>query len=316
MNKEGQVNSGLSTLVAAVELQVLPEPLSLEATPAVDGVPPMLEYPAAPGLNQQPPLLGETHLPKPKLVQDCDQLLIDTQKITSISTLEPDLMESMTKIPSADMLHSQLADGFPIVLGCIKERFLNICEVLQPFLEFLTQSTSNVHLLSSKPNAHMISNCYVTSLPLVYFSNILYSKELLVSIAARTFAVSSKPAARSLDASNIWGYPLPIMDNADSYQFWVVHLNGCTGEQYLNGVPTSHHSRLYKTHDSLVAFVRNQFDELRLDEEAHLRGGFTNNCETIYIAGFNSSQQVSPHGKQLKPQRLTSIAFSSCIFSG
>jgi hypothetical protein len=299
-----------------VELRVLPEPLSLEATPAVDGVPPMLEYPAAPGLNQQPPLLGEPHLPKPKLPQDFDQALIATQKITPVSTLEPDMMVSMNKILPTDLLHSQLVDGVPIVLGRIKEQFPDICGVLQPFLEFLTQSTSTVHLLSSKPNAHMISNCYMTSLPLVYFSNILYSKELLVSIATRTFAVSSKPAARSFDASNIWGYPLPIMDNANSYQFWVVHLNGCTGEQYLNGVPTSHRSRFYKTHDSLVEFVRNQFDELRPDKEAHLHGGFTNNCETTYIAGFNSSQQVSPHGKQLKPRRLTSIAFSSCIFSG
>ena len=59
-------------------------------------------------------------------------------------------------------------------------------------------------------------------------------------------------------------------------------------------MPAGQRSRFYKTHDRLVAFVMGQFDELRPDEEAHLRQGFTKNCDTVYIAGFNSSKQLVP----------------------
>ena len=180
MNEEGQANSGLSTLAEAVQSRVLPKPASpvptpgidvvptplespagpvldpqpplivekngpisnivpdcdqvlvdpekitsnkimppdlMESTPGVDVVPTPLESPAGLVLNPQPPLVGEKNGPISNIVPDRDQVLVDPEKITSNKSMQPDLMESMTKIPSADMLHSQIADWVPIVLG-------------------------------------------------------------------------------------------------------------------------------------------------------------------------------------------------------
>jgi hypothetical protein len=57
-----------------------------------------------------------------------------------------------------------------------------------------------------------------------------------------------------------------------------------------------------------VDFFRDQFDELQPDEVKNIRDGFVSNCDTIYIAGYNSSEQKSP-------QILAAIQYS-CTPSG
>ena len=73
-----------------------------------------------------------------------------------------------------------------------------------------------------------------------------------------------------------------------------MHLIGCTGIEYLNGLTTHQSSRAKKIHESLIHFLKKQFNELCPDEQSHIWDGFTTNCETIYIAGFTSSKQPTP----------------------
>ncbi len=115
----------------------------------------------------------------------------------------------------------------------IQKRFPKCQPMFGEMVEFIAQSTSDQLL---QPNFHpknLLANEYATALPFAHFSNLIYSKELLIQFASRQFKCASTKAnsKRKADPIQLWGMPLPSTDNF-SYQFWVVHLKGKNGDAY------------------------------------------------------------------------------------
>jgi hypothetical protein len=200
--------------------------------------------------------------------------------------------------------------GSSIVAGRIKDRFPKMKSMLPQLVEFLTQTTTDEHLGPSMHPTVLLSNPNVTALPLIYFTNLIFSQTLLVNVASKTFnpPIRKSGYVRPSDVNNILGMAVPLMEKVPGkyscYQFWLVHLNGRTGNTFMEGLHVNERSILYKFHDMFVSFFRSQFNELRPDEEKNIRDGFTSNCDTIYIAGFNATNQKSP-------QILASIQYAS-----
>jgi hypothetical protein len=95
----------------------------------------------------------------------------------------------------------------------------------------------------------------------------------------------------------LWGCSLPIerlTRNSASYQFWVVHLEGRKVGEYVNSATVIQKKEFDVFADSLVMFFENQFDAMRDDEKKNIKGALVQNCETLYIASFNTHKQLVP----------------------
>ena len=192
----------------------------------------------------------------------------------------------------------------------IKKRFPKL--VPRPELvEFISHITTDTTNPQPATEGSVLADRYVTALPLVFCTNLIYSLTLLKQLAVTTFNTkpkqqnfkpkqmnSRKPSIRPWDRGNIWGMPVesPSVPNiSDPYQFWVVHLNGRRGPDYFQSISASDETtKKKKLLDALVIFFLRQFPSLHSDEEKNIREGFLANCETIYIAGFNATTQVTP----------------------
>jgi hypothetical protein len=112
-------------------------------------------------------------------------------------------------------------ESYQVVSDRILEHFSNLNNILTQLVEFLTQSCSDVLLTQSMHRGLLLSSIHMTALHLIYFSNLLYSKALLVNMAARTFVSVERHnnLSRQTDAVNIFGVPIPVMVDNKSYQF-------------------------------------------------------------------------------------------------
>jgi hypothetical protein len=259
-------------------------------------------------------VVADTQMSALPMKQRPEEMAAELERVTSFDSskvpwvTQPDPTASTPTKVSSVVLDGMV--GSTIVSGRINDRFPKMTSMLPQLVEFLTQSTSDVHLGPSMHPGVLLSNPHVTALPLIYFSNLIYSKALLVNMAAKT-CIPQAGKTSSLcpsDVNNILGMAVPLIENVTGryscYQFWLVHLNGRTGQTYLEGLHVHERSSLYKFQDMFAEFFRSQFNELQPDEEKNIRDGFTCHCDTIYIAGFHSTNQKLP-------QIIAAIQYSS-----
>ena len=171
----------------------------------------------------------------------------------------------------------------------IRKRFPKCQPMIPDMIEFLSQTTDDQDNIPLYHPHTLLSDEYATALPLVYFSNLIFSKALLINIAGRSFK-SSRPKNKShhQEPLKLWGMKVPLCeDNQHTYQFWVVHLKGRNGVSYNARTPVNERTKFHKFETSLIKFFDLQFDAMREDEKQNVRDGLVGDCETIYIAGFN-----------------------------
>ena len=139
-------------------------------------------------------------------------------------------------------------------------------------VEVLSQSISDEFLTPNYHPLYLLANVYATALPLIWFSNIIYSKALLVTVAARTFTYGKKPVGKTRppDPPKIWGMAIP-RDGSHSYQYWVVHLNGRNGSKFQEESTVNERSKFTKFESALEMILANQFDSMREDEKRNVR---------------------------------------------
>jgi hypothetical protein len=113
-----------------------------------------------------------------------------------------------------------------------KKRFPKSQPMAPEMVEFLAHTMVR---LEGTPIYHpnfLFANA--TVLPLVYFSNLVFSKALLINMAGCSFK-SSKPRNKSQhqEPLRLWRMGLPpCEDKQHTYQCWLVHLKGRNGSKY------------------------------------------------------------------------------------
>ncbi len=195
-------------------------------------------------------------------------------------------------------LASSIIKTTRIVETSLRLRFPKCLPIAFQLLEFLAHTRSHLPIAPAIHKESLLVNDYATSMPLIWFSGIIYSQTLVMTVATRLFAYPKTPPDRQRTIHpTLWGSSLPtvVHQNKDnSYQFWVVHLKGCNGKVYRDSLD-GNQKPVYNTFKkTLVAFFELQFDSMRKDEKQNIRDGLTQNCETIYIASFNSAKDHAP----------------------
>jgi hypothetical protein len=214
----------------------------------------------------------------------------NTAKPVDVSTFTQELNEAAAT--------SELHALIKVIKQRITTRFPKVGDFRSKLLEFLAHSISDKPIGPVIYPDALLTNGYITALPFIEFANLIYSKTLIFAVAA--LSLSTVPPKRKkkkegvYEPFQLWGMPVPIMDDKSAYRFWVVHVNGRIGNDYMNKLQVHEGSKHYKNRDDIVNFFSKQFDELRPDESSHIQDGFTKNCETLYIAGFTSTECGSP----------------------
>jgi hypothetical protein len=71
-------------------------------------------------------------------------------------------------------------------------------------------------------------------------------------------------------------------------------LDGRNGDEYVTSATGIQKKEFEVFADLLVLFFENQFDAMRDDEKTNIKGALVQNCETLYIASFNTHKQIVP----------------------
>ena len=137
----------------------------------------------------------------------------------------------------------------------LKKCFTDCPPMLPEMVEFLAHSITPDILEPIYHPEYVMANQVMTALPLILFSNIIYSKALLCNIAGRTFAQPKNTRHTGFKSIKLWGKQMPIEQNR-SYQYWVAHLKGNLVNQFLGEQNVTERGNFTKFETALVTFFK------------------------------------------------------------
>ena len=149
---------------------------------------------------------------------------------TALSNTETPTWFSHSLPPTYSELSTEL-QSIRTVEDNIRGRFPKCQPMVAQMIEFLSHTTVAHDATSIYHTDTLLGNKFATTLPLVYFSNLIFSKALLINMASRSFkATKPKHKNQKLEPLQLWGMNVPYCeDQLHTYQFWVVHLKGHNG---------------------------------------------------------------------------------------
>ena len=140
----------------------------------------------------------------------------------------------------------------------LRMRFPKCLPIAFELLEFLAHIRSSQALTPVLHEETLLVNDYATAMPLIWFSGIIYSQTLVMTVATRLIVYPKTVQHRPRTSGpRIWNSPLPIVEiknKEHSYQFWVVHLNGSNGKAYCKSMVGNQKPVFNNFKKSLVAF--------------------------------------------------------------
>ena len=155
---------------------------------------------------------------------------------------------------------SELIKITRVVETSLRLRFPKCLPIAFELLEFLAHIRSSRVLAPVIHKESLLVNEYATAMPLIWFSGIIYSQSLVMTVATRLVVypkvTNSRPRATR---PSIWFSHLPIVRHQNkehSYQFWVVHLDGSNGKSFYRDLAGNQKPAFNTFKKSLVAFFR------------------------------------------------------------
>ena len=148
--------------------------------------------------------------------------------------------------------------------------------------EFIARATTDEAIYEDPVEAtEMLHGRFYCALPITSFSVMVSSQDLVAKLGITGGFKKNHPM--------LFGDNMPTKD-----RFWVVHHNGRNGSA-LNDSTYAENVSMIKHFQSLekkmITFFQGQFDDMHSEESSSIKKGLQNECDTLYVIGFDNNKQ-------------------------